>query len=139
MNAISFAPPVAQTLQEAIAAANLWTATARPIAKAMFALQDAQSDLVTARFTARGEKRWNEPQAWDEYALKSASDEIDKPINELFGHIEGIRDSVMCDNYRSLSFDASDEECDVVGVFNDDLDRSVLSVDAFVKQMGDEA
>ena len=139
MNAISLAPPVAQTLDEAVAAANLWTVTARPIVKAIFAVDDAAYPIT--------HERLRDPHGYDSYTRMSpaardwqaAQDIITKAKLALEDMLPGIRDNFMCDNYRSTPLDATDAECDVIGEFNDDLEREVQSVAAFIKQMEREA
>lgn len=128
-------PTVAQTLDQAIAAASLWTVTARPIVKAIFEIDDAAIGITKERLA--------DPFGYVSYMKMSpaardwqeAQNIISKAKLALEDMLPGIRDSFLCDERRSTPLDASDDECDAIEEFNDELELSVLSVDAFVKQM----
>lgn len=125
MSAITIAQPAAQTLDEAIAAASLWTVSAAPIVRAIFALQDVSWDLR---------------RQCDDRTGDAASKEVGKALAELCGVLDGIRSDFVCDQLPPQPApDAPDSEWQERDAFQDDVDGSTISVAAFVKQMELEA
>jgi hypothetical protein len=112
-------------LATAIAQANLWTAAAAPIVKAIFALEDAEYE-VRAGCDAR---------TWDEVRPI-----LGKPQRELREMLDGIRDNFLSDQMLPQpSRDASDDAWDARDAFQDELERSVTTVDALIRKMEREA
>jgi hypothetical protein len=126
-------------LAAAVAEASGWVRVATPIIKAMFALDDAQADLRSAKYDFRGKKRWNEPAAYDERAMKEADDIVDEARLRLFEMLDGIRDDFRCDALHSFG-EPADGDDDAWGAHEalvEEFDRQLPTVDAVVKQVGD--
>jgi len=111
-------------LATAIAKANLWTATGQPIVKATFALDDTA---------------WDVRHNTDIRTGSEASGYIHKARNMLLEMLDGIRDEFLCDERRSCFSEMQESEIADVDAWNDELDESVVSVEALIKQMEDEA
>lgn len=112
-------------LDEAIASANQWLVTARPVIKAMFAIEDAE---------------WDIRQACDDRTGQEVLPILRKPVRELRELVDGIRDNFLCDvtpSHAGLADDDADG-WDARDAFIDEVGRSVLSVDAAIKLVGDE-
>lgn len=110
-------------LDDAILAANNWVAAARPIIKAMFALQDVE---------------WDIRQSCDDRTKSEAREILAKPQDRLRSLIDGIRDDFIADNCRRWTRDMSDEQSELVDAFNDELGSRTLSADGAIKLVGDE-
>lgn len=124
MNAISMTPPVAQTLDEAITAASLWTVAAAPVVRAIFALEDVSWDLR---------------RHCDDRTGEAASKEVGKALSELRDLLAGIRSDFVCDQLPPQpARDAPDSEWQERDEFQDDVEGSTISVATFVKQMEQE-
>lgn len=113
-----------------------WLRIARPIIKAMFAVEDAISDVTKERLA--------DPLGYVSYskmspqslAWKEAQGIVDKAGNELHDLLEGIRDNALCDAYADCPNEATDDESDAIDEFNDDLCKSVMTVEAAVRMVG---
>lgn len=110
-------------LDEAVLAANLWVAAARPIIKAMFALEDLE---------------WDIRQGCDDRTGREGLSILAEPQREFRKLIDGIRDDFLADNSRSWSSDISEDRADEIDAFNDELSSRVLSSDGAIKLVGDE-
>jgi len=113
--------------------------TARPIILAMFAVEDAISPVTTARLAdplgyVAYSKRSPQSHAWEE-----AQNATSKAYDALRDIVEGIRENALCDAYAATPDDATDDEADAIDEFNDDLRRSVMTVEAAIRMVGDEA
>jgi len=119
-------------LANAIAVANdKWTTVARPIVKAWLLLEEARCELNHAWVAASkaGQRVYDEAKGY----TKSAS-------NDLRAMLEGIRDNAYCDHCMGqLTDDSSDEEWDIREEYNDALQTGIMSVDAFISMVEDEA
>lgn len=115
-----------------------WLRIARPIIKAMFAVEDAIAPVTTARLA--------DPKGYAPYSQRSAAGHAwmdaqgiaGKACEEMRELIEGIRDNALCDAYADCPNDATDDEADAIDEFNDDLRKSVLTVGAAVRMVSDE-
>ncbi|MFK4794919.1 hypothetical protein [Sphingobium sp. ZW T5_29] len=110
---------VTPNIADAIAKANQWVVTAKPVIRAWFALDDIAGDLFEADQRTRDEARGL----------------LRKPRDEMYRMIEGIRDDFRCDHVMYASDDADEAEWDRVEEFNDELDRGMASVAAAIKQV----
>lgn len=123
MNALTYIKP--QTLDEAIAAASLWTVSAAPVVKAIFALEDVSWDLL---------------RGCDDQTGAEAANEVGKALKGLRDMLPGIRDNFLCDQMPPQpASTAPDSEWQERDDFQDDVERSTISVVSFVKQMEMEA
>lgn len=143
MNAVSsLAIDLAEAkLVAAVAEASGWVHIATPVIKAMFALDDAQGDLRSARFEFRGHKRWNEPMTTDERTMEEAFTYVDEARIKLFEMIDGIRDDFRCDALHSFPQPTGDDDDQWTAyeAFTEEFDRQLPTVDAVVKMIGDAA
>lgn len=115
----------AVTLADAIAAASLWTLAARPVVRAIFALEDVDFTLA---------------QGCDRATYGEAKDIIAKPRKQLLELVEGIRDNFLSDQLPPQpGRDAPDTEWDARDEFQAEVEAGVLTVAAFVRQMELEA
>lgn len=115
-----------------------WLRIARPIIKALLAVDDAIYPVTTARL--------GDPKGYTSYsgmspaahAWQEAQSVVTKAVAELEGILEGIRDNALCDAYADCPNDATDDEADAIEEFNEDLRKSVVTVEAAVRMVGDE-
>jgi hypothetical protein len=110
-------------LDDAVLAANLWVAAARPIIKAMFALEDVQ---------------WDIRHGCDDRTGREGASILAKPVCELRQMIDGIRDDFLCDHGRPNVRDIPEELEAEILAFNDELAERTLSVAGAIKLVGDE-
>lgn len=116
-----------------------WLRIARPIIKALLAVDDAIYPVTTARLA--------DPKGYTSYsgmspaahAWQEAQSVTSKAVDALNDILKGIRDNALCDAYADCPNDATDDEADAVDEFNDDLRKSVITVEAAVRMVGDEA
>jgi voltage-gated potassium channel Kch len=115
-----------------------WLRIARPIILAMFAVEDAIHPVGTARladplgYVSYG-RMSPASHAWEEAQIVTS-----KAFLALKDILEGVRENALCDAFVSTPDDATDTEADAIDDFNDDLRKSVVSVDGAVKMLGDE-
>lgn len=110
-------------LDEAILAANNWVAAARPIIKAMFAIEDIE---------------WTVRHDCDDRTGREGVSILAKPVRELRSLIDGIRDDFLCDHSRPNVRDIPEELEAEILAFNGELAERTLSVDGAIKLVGDE-
>ena len=111
-------------LDAAIATANQWVTTARPVIKAMFALEDAEWDLRRNCDDATGGE---------------AVTILRKPCHALRELVDGIRDNFLCDVVPShVGFTDDDPRWDERDEFIDQVGRGVTSVAEAIRIVGDE-
>lgn len=129
-------------LESAVAHANAWVDTARPVIKAMLLIEDAPDYAVLKALvdpaipSLRDAMSARQRVATDTW--REARGIIRNARGELFEMLDGIRDSFLCDDRQGWVSGMSDEQAEAVDAFNDELDRLVVSVDAAVKMVGDE-
>lgn len=127
-------------LQTTIQATNTaWLTTARPIIKAMHAVEDAIHPVTTARLAdplgyVAYTKRSAQSHAWEE-----AQGIVEGAVAELYKMLDGIRDNALCDAYVTVDYDGAEDAIADQEALNEDLARGVIGVDAAVKMIGDEA
>lgn len=123
-------------IQDAIAACNTaWTNHARPIVEAYVLMDQAFTPLFKATSAdPTHRKRYGEQSLavrdWDD-----ATKIVDKARNALYDMLDGIRDNHRCDYSRSAGKDASDDEWESVEKWNDELEASLITVEAFVREV----
>lgn len=136
------APIALGAMDAAVAHANQWVDTARPIIKAMLLIEDAPDyavlkalvdPAIPSRRDAMSDRQRLATDTWRE-----ARGIIRQAREDLFEMLDGIRDSYLCDDRQGWVTGMSDDEAEAVDAFNDELDRLVVSVDAAVKLVGDE-
>lgn len=110
---------VTPNIADAIAKANQWVASAKPVIRAWYALDAIASDLFDAPANIREEAR----------AI------LRKPMREMDEMIVGIRDNYRCDHVMHGTSEMSEAEWDLVEEFNDELERGMVSVAAAIKQV----
>lgn len=109
----------------AVEKANLWTVTAAPIVKAIFALEDADSEVL---------------RGCDLRTAREARAILGKPQRELREMLVGIRDEFLADQLPPQpSADAPEAEWDARDEFADAVAVAVISVDALIRKMEREA
>lgn len=121
------APPLPQpsAIATAVEQANLWTVTAAPIVKAIFAIEDARHECLQGLDT----------RTWEE-----ARPIIGRADRELREMLDGIRENFICDHLPPHpSRDDDDEAWDAHEAFTDELRRDVTTVDALIRKMEREA
>ena len=141
MNAInSLARALAeQKFTDAVERASDWARVARPVIIAWYKLDDIRGELSSAAYEFRGDKKWNEPKAYDERAMRDASSDLAKPMDDLNATISGIRDDFICDEHNRATPAVWTEQAeDDFEEFCEALEREVPSVDAVMKRIGDE-
>lgn len=109
-------------VSDAIEAANHWIVTARPVIEAYLRLDEIEGDLR---------------RQCDERTAGSAYPIAYKAGRALFEVIEGVREEFVCDHSRSGLTEMTDAEWEEVEEFNDELCRSVVSVQHAIKIVGD--
>ena len=129
----------ASKLAEAIANANKWVDVARPIIQAWIIADGAFMPVMKAQMADptnfKRSSEWSFPmREW-----RMATKVIDKARDELYDMLAGIRDNYRCDYCMSQPESNSDEEWDTVEAFNEELERSMIGVDAAVRMVEDEA
>jgi hypothetical protein len=137
------APIQIVTIEAAIERANKWVDVARPVIKAMFAVEDAQSPVRKARLAdpkgyAFYAKMSPEARIWEE-----AESYLTKCREQLSEMLDGIRDNYLCDERMPgpqesepddpVARQALDNAWSDADDFNDELERGCLSTDAAVK------
>lgn len=110
-------------LDDAIAAANLWVSAARPIIKAMFAIEDLEFEVR---------------RDCDDRTAREGLMILAEPQREFRKLIDGIRDDFLCDHGRPNVRDIPEELEAEILAFNDELAERTLSVDGAIKLVGDE-
>ena len=125
MNMYSLIEATKQTdLDAAIASANQWLVSARPVIKAMFALEDAE---------------WSLRRECDDQVGGEAVTILRKPRHELRELVDGIRDNFLCDVTPShVGFGDDDPRWDERDEFIDEVGRVVISVAEAIRIVGDE-
>lgn len=114
---------------EAITRANKWIDIGRPIIKAMYAMEDAQRELMSASLAVTKPDR----RTFDE-----AHGYVNKAREELYEMLDGIRDNALCDERRdapagnaptdAAELMAWDSAWDDAEAFNDQLERETMTV-----------
>lgn len=118
-------------LAQATERANGWVSIARPIIRAIFALEEIEHLLTRERFTAEKDS--------DSRTFKEATGYIAKPQRELREMLDGIRDDFLADEMPPQpSQGAPDSEWEARDEFSDALGESVTSVDQAIKIVTDE-
>lgn len=124
-------------LSAATERANRWLDTARPIIKAMCALEDAIDEhLLPAIAEARGNRRWDAPRTPGERTYDEAEGYINKGRDQLFEMLDGIRDSFLADELPPAPFGDDEQAWTDRDEFSDALGGVVTSVDAAINQIG---
>jgi len=122
-------------LQTTIEATNTaWLTTARPIIKAMHAVEDALEPVNRAR--------GDDPLGYVAYAKRSPASHawaeaqgiVEGAVAELYKMLDGIRDNALCDAYVTVDYDGAEDAI----AEQEDLARGVIGVDAAVKIVGGE-
>jgi hypothetical protein len=118
-------------LTEATERANKWLDVARPIIKAMFALEDVESELRQQAY--RSERKH------DQQTFRWASEDVAKPQRALYSMLDGIRDDFLCDECPPQpSQDADEQAWQDRDEWTDALAESVTSVEGAIKIVTDE-
>jgi hypothetical protein len=99
----------------AIEEANRWTDAARPIIRAMFALEDIDLSKVEGIYT-----------------LSEARGYITEAHGKLRGMLDGIRDEFLCDQRRDWNPLMGEVEAAQVDAFNDWLNENTVTVKAAI-------
>lgn len=108
-------------LTTAITAANLWTVAARPIVKALFALEDADHEILTG---------------CDMRTAREARAVLSKPQSDLREMLEGMRGEFIAEQVPPQpGADAPEAEWDARDEFSDAVEGAVIGVDALIRQM----
>lgn len=120
------------------ATSTAWLTIARPIIKAMHAVEDALAPVNRARGDdplghVAYAKRSPASHAWSE-----AQTITSKAAGALYHMLDGIRDNALCDAYVMVDYDGTEDAIAEQEFFNEDLARGVIGVDAAVKMIGDE-
>lgn len=126
MNAPALTPtPEAAALATAVEKANAWSVAARPIVKAIFALEDAEGEVL---------------RGCDLRTYREAKPILCAPQRELRELLVGMREEFIADQMPPQpSSDAPEAEWDARDQFQDELEREVVTVDALVAKMVREA
>lgn len=118
-------------LSEAAERANKWIDVARPIIKAIFALEEVEHLLTRERLTVEKDS--------DSRTFKEAAGYIAKPQRELHEMLDGIRDDFLCDEMPPQPpSDADDQAWQDRDEWHDALGESVTSVGQAIKIVTDE-
>lgn len=132
-------------LQTATTAANAWTIHARPIIRAYLAMEDVSvnSAWLEASAMQRQGKHDGDKDAETEgfvrvQSYNEATRYIDTCQSSLYDMLEGIRDNYLADQCPPMPDDDDDAAWDARDAFNDELARSVISVDAAVRMVEGE-
>jgi len=120
-------------IQTAITAANEWQAHALPIIRAYYALEDVSlnSDICANHY---GKDAMSKQRTSD---YREAQGYVTKAQDALYDMLDGIRDSFICDHSAGYAYNAPEAEVDAADEFNEELARSVVSVEAAVRAVGD--
>lgn len=118
-------------LAQATERANKWVDVARPIIKAMFALDEAEHLL-------RREGHSAERQS-DARTFKEAAGEVSRSQRDLNDMLDGIRDDFLCDEMPPAPSSEADEQAWADrDEWHDALGEAVTSVDQAIKIVTDE-
>jgi len=121
------------TLQTAIMAANAWVVDATPIIRAYLALDDVSliNDICANHYGRTLEEKQRTS------AYREAQGYVTKAQDALYDMLDGIRDNFICDHNAPYPRDMSEDDIIAADEFNEELGRSVVSVEAAVKAVGD--
>jgi len=121
------------TLQTAITAANAWVVDATPIIRAYLALDEVSliNDICANHYGKDSASK----QRTSDY--REAQGYVTKAQDALYDMLDGIRDNFICDNSAGYAYNAPEADVDAADEFNEELGRSVVSVEAAVKMVGD--
>lgn len=118
-------------LSEATERASKWIDVARPIIKAMFAVDDVESELRQQAYRSDREH--------DQRTYRWAAEDVAKSQRALHGMLDGIRDDFLCDECPTQpSQDADEQTWADRDEWNDALGEAVTSVEQAVKIVTDE-
>jgi len=121
------------TLQTAITAANEWQAHALPIIRAYYALEEVSllNDICANHYSkdTMSKARTSDYREAQGYVIKAQ--------DALYDMLDGIRDNFICDHSAGYARDASEADVDAADEFNEELGRSVVSVEAAVREVGE--
>lgn len=110
--------------------ANRWLDIARPIIKAIFALEDIEHLLTRERFTAERDG--------DSRTFKEAAGYIAAPQRELHEMLAGIRDDFLCDEMPPQPQTDDEQAWQDRDEWTDALGESVTTVEGAIKIVTDE-
>lgn len=119
---------------EATTAANAWLDHARPIIRAYLAMEDAclAADICTVHY---GKDDASKAKTRD---YREADGYRKEAQRSLYDMMEGIRDNYLADQCPPMPDDDDEAAWDARDAFNDELARSVISVDAAVRMVEGE-
>jgi len=125
-------------INEAIDAGNRWVEHARPIARKYLALEDVAffSDVICDHH--HKSDAYSKAMVRDYREAETAVKEAQSYLHEM---LDGIRDNYRCDYSESFPLNAgdiSDSQWDQIEEFNEELDRSMTTVEQLIKMVEDE-
>lgn len=130
---------------EATIHANAWTIHARPIIRTYLTMDDVSisSAWLEASAMHRKAKRDGDKNAETEgfvrvQSYNEAMRYIASCQSSLYDMLEGIRDNYLADQCPPMPDDDDEAAWDARDAFNDELARSVISVDAAVRMVEGE-
>lgn len=113
-----------------------WLAHARPIIRAYLAMEEAC--MASAICEVHYGRTDSEKQRTRDY--READGYRKEAQRQLYELIEGIRDNAIADHSAEVSYDEADDAViDAVEEFNTELSRAVITVEAAINAIGDEA
>lgn len=104
---------VTPNIADAIAKANQWLITARPIIAAYYGLDQIDADLICG---------------CDERTSRDARQPVERCMSKMLDLIEDIRSEAIADQWWHASDNADEAEWDAVEEFNDALTAAVPTV-----------
>jgi uncharacterized protein YfaT (DUF1175 family) len=109
-------------LTEAAERASKWVDLARPIIKAMFALEEVENDLRQQAYRSDSKR--------DQQTYRWVAEDVAKPQRALFSMLDGIRDDYLCDECPQQPSQFADEQAWADrDEWNDALAESVTTVE----------
>lgn len=113
-----------------------WLAHARPIIRAYLAMEEAcMASAICEVHYGRDDtskQRTRDYREADGYRKEAQA--------SMYDLIQGIRDNAIADHSAEVSYDEADDAViDAAEEFNDELSRGVMTVEAAVRIVGDEA
>jgi len=120
-------------ISEEITAANEWVQHATPIIRAYYALEDVSlnNDICANHYGKDSASK----QRTSDY--REAQGYVTKAQDALYDMLDGIRDNFICDHSAGYAYNAPEADVAAADEFNEELGRSVVSVEAAVRVVGD--
>lgn len=115
---------------------NKWVDHARPIIKAMFAVDDAARPVTVAWLDADRGRKFRDPLSWQQRDYDEAKGYIETARKALFDMLDGIRDNFICDECCGVG--DTDDETEAADAYNDWLRAETIAVDQAIRIVTDE-